>query len=524
MATFVVDTDGGGSYATMASAESALPATFTSNNTITCTGATDDTSDPFINGSAISPYRLFIEAASTDRHDMTWDDGKYILKMSSSGSFYIREAFVTVDGLQIDGSASSDLVLKFNDSTSATDSLIFRNSIVKGGTNTFIIIDFDSRPLKFINNVFVITDSGQYVGSNSAHIFNNCVVYGDEIDRGFRNAVCTNCIVSYTTSSTFDAFYDCTGTNNISSDSSAPGYSSTGAINIAASAIFEDAPNDDFRIISTSPTLNAGATLSYAFDAIGTTRPQGANWDIGAIEFVSGGGTTVLPSTGSQSYSGQQPQILNPVKVQPSAGLQAYTGQQPTVITGSQVVVLPGTGSQAYTGIQPSILIPVTASPSTTSQSYTGQQPVIITGDGKVVLPVTGAQSYIGRQPLVLVPKTASPSTGSQAYTGQQPLVLVSTRIEPVTGSQVYSGKQPLVLVPVTAKPNTALQSYTGQQPVIGNGEGTSVQPATGNITYIGLLPIVRTSVIISADRTRIIESELRTRIIPAESRIRLIA
>jgi hypothetical protein len=522
MATYDVDTDGGGSYATMASAESALPSTFNSNNTITCTGATDDTSDVFVNGFTVSPYRLFIEAASTDRHDMTWDSSKYILKTSSSNNLYIREAFVTVDGLQIDGSLSSDFVLQFNDSGTTADSVIFKNAIVKCGSQT-AIQDFDNRPIHFINTVFVL--STNYVGGRPAHIFDNCVAYGDEIDRGFRNAVCKNCIVAYTTSSTNDAFNNCTGTNNISSDASAPGYSSTGAVNVAPSSIFEDAPNDDFRIISTSPTLNAGATLSYAFDAIGTARPQGANWDIGAIEFISGGGgTTVLPATGSQSYTGQQPQILNPVKVQPSAGAQAYSGQQPTVITGSQIVVLPGTGSQAYAGIQPSILIPVTVNPSTTSQSYSGQQPVIITGDGKVILPNTGAQSYTGRQPLVLVPKTASPSTGSQAYTGQLPLVLVSTRIQPVTGSQVYSGKQPLVLVPVTANPNTALQSYTGQQPVIGNGEGTAVQPATGNVTYLGLLPIVRTSVIISADRTRIIESELRTRIIPAESRIRLIA
>lgn len=56
-------------------------------------------------------------------------------------------------------------------------------------------------------------------------------------------------------------------------------------------------------LTSSSPCINAGATIgsTYESDFIGTSRPQGAAWDIGAYEYILGG---TAPSVTSSLTSG----------------------------------------------------------------------------------------------------------------------------------------------------------------------------------------------------------------------------
>jgi len=54
---------------------------------------------------------------------------------------------------------------------------------------------------------------------------------------------------------------------------------------------------NDFHLQSNSPAINAGVSISSVTDDYdGVTRPQACCWDIGAYEYVSGGGDTTSPS------------------------------------------------------------------------------------------------------------------------------------------------------------------------------------------------------------------------------------
>ena len=80
-----------------------------------------------------------------------------------------------------------------------------------------------------------------------------------------------------------------TSNNNLSSDATADDYGGTGhLINKSAGSQFVNT-STDFTLLSTADALNAGKTEStFTWDAIhvsGTVwRPQGATWDMGALE------------------------------------------------------------------------------------------------------------------------------------------------------------------------------------------------------------------------------------------------
>jgi len=73
-----------------------------------------------------------------------------------------------------------------------------------------------------------------------------------------------------------------------------PGTTGTNAITVSDPKMADPA-NANFILLSSSPLIDAGINVGITNDYIGTSRPQGAGFDIGAYEYPSGGGGDITP-------------------------------------------------------------------------------------------------------------------------------------------------------------------------------------------------------------------------------------
>jgi parallel beta-helix repeat protein len=138
---------------------------------------------------------------------------------------------------------------------------------------------------------------GITVNSGNGTIVRNNVVYGNEINGIEIGYTCTNCKAYNNTT------YNNPGMNIRSSDGGSgieirnniaypKGiYSGTGTVssnNLTTNPNFVNAAGNDFHLLSSSPAINTGMTLSaVTTDFDGNPRPQGSGYDIGAFEYGS---------------------------------------------------------------------------------------------------------------------------------------------------------------------------------------------------------------------------------------------
>ena len=135
--------------------------------------------------------------------------------------------------------------------------------------------------------------------SNSANhqVYNN-IIYNHARGDGIRVVTCTNCAVYnntvYNNGYGISVSYQANGTiikNNIFYGNLQAvinnGVGTSLSNNLTTDPKFVSLGNYDFRLQSTSPAIDAGASITeVATDIIGTPRPQRATYDIGAFEFL----------------------------------------------------------------------------------------------------------------------------------------------------------------------------------------------------------------------------------------------
>ena len=168
-------------------------------------------------------------------------------------------------------------------------------------------------------------------------------------------------------SGTPSRLYDCTGgtySNNCASAAASSANTGTdGGGNLTLTdPLFANAATGDFTITTASPCYNAGAVaVVVTTDFVGTARPQGLSYDIGALEVIA---TTTVSSITVMSSTSIR---LN---------LAASVGSDATWATSSRFTVTSGTGaavtvSSAAASGNPGSSITLTTSEHTNGATYT---------------------------------------------------------------------------------------------------------------------------------------------------------
>lgn len=256
-----------------------------------------------------------IEPVGEARHTGQWTSTAFRFETLSTGSQYIniQEAFVRWHGLQIHmnpygfsfpqtalgfGGAGGggnveihDPIIRYTGNASNDGNhigisftgigdvrifnpLIYGIDATGGGTTRRGISSGTTIGTKEVYNATIHGCLDGFYQSNSVTpILRNCVGYGNVTD--------------------FTGSWHATSSHNASEDGTHPG---ANGLTLVADP-FEDSTNDDYRPAAGSVLIDAGVDLSVDFstDIVGTTRPQGSAWDIGAFELASGGGGTVAP-------------------------------------------------------------------------------------------------------------------------------------------------------------------------------------------------------------------------------------
>jgi len=302
-------------------------------------GATADTTDPDMSGiiapNATHDFKMVVDP--TDRHDGKWNTGKYRLV---NGGYYgviaARLQFLTVDGFQLESNT--------NDNDAKGTGVVIRPE-AEGGTIKVLNclyrktgtstnsgnrgIDFNlsestgGTKLIAVNNIIYgpTNGSGIYCStsvSDTCIVYNNTVVNagGSGIELLFYGSNDTiyvkNNLIQYSTNpdyyseSTATSF---TSANNVTEDTSSP----DGGTYQSKSATFVNSASKDFHLASGDTAakdvgvdLSADGQFSFTTDIDNDTRT--GTWDVGADEFISGGGGSVVPAiVGAKRVQGRFP-------------------------------------------------------------------------------------------------------------------------------------------------------------------------------------------------------------------------
>lgn len=353
----------GGDYTTLTSWEAALPATLTEPEIVECDDF-DLTDTLAISGVTTSAANyLEVRSASGARHDgrsRTVSGTGFRLKRTTAAgtTLAISANHVRITGIEIEAQSTSSAIQMTGSFASGANDVRIENCVihdVNTGSGYTINASVANLNLTLRNNVIYGYQRTWDTRNAASALSENNTCWRHAAQLGLvsdSELVCKNTYSGHTGAASEDFWTGSTppsGNNNASSDTSQATDYTAGVSSVAGSAVFVSvtAGAEDFTLKSgTNALVEAGATLgTVATDIIGTSRPQGSAYDIGAFERIVASGTTVDCTPAIASATGITAQIIQATVLDCTPGVAGAPGVQAQIIEGVVIFCTPGNAS-----------------------------------------------------------------------------------------------------------------------------------------------------------------------------------
>jgi len=323
--TFTVNQWGTGNYTTLASAESGLQGVLISTCYIVITGSwtVADGVTTFAGWTTFSTAPVIVQTTGLSRHSGIWNENAYKIRsnLPYGIGFIVNIKHIYIDGLQIDlqdGDPSAndcgiyELYNGSNDQYRNFSNNYIRYSgstTVNYNNRTGMALDYGKRGIyKIWNNILQDFYTGMlvvYCTTGSTYYIYNNTIKASQSDIGMSLSAQYSATQSYlflylknnlVQGTTFQGYVfqtinygiRCTSACNISSDATSPntdyGNLTVSFLNGATNWLLLS--STDTVAIDKARDLSADSGLSFNTDIIGTIRPSGVAWDIGANEYI----------------------------------------------------------------------------------------------------------------------------------------------------------------------------------------------------------------------------------------------
>lgn len=359
--TKTIGTAGGRDYSTLQSWEDAAPANLVTSDQIwrgECYNDSAFTAGVTISGSTSDATRYkeltaaagqsFVDHSDRLTNPLTYNQAKGV---GVSGSFsygrplIVSEANARVSRIQFRNTATSGQALQV-DGTPTT----FKQCIFDAAGSAAALLNGSAATVE--NTLFVLRKNGQTYVVNlfgTSNTIANCTVVvpsnitkaTNAFQRAYTASTTLTNVAAFGVTNVWSNGTGFTAVNCFTDASSPPSGWTNVAYDTSTGSGFEGTVNasGDWRIKSTSALKEAGtSTGAPGVDIVGTTRPQGSLYDVGAWEHSSAGSSPTL--TTSLSVAIQQAQAL-------TAGLSAAVQLTPTASSSANLAVQAARTAQA---------------------------------------------------------------------------------------------------------------------------------------------------------------------------------
>jgi hypothetical protein len=468
----------GGDYTGLSAWEAALPATTSAVEGAECYDF--DLSDNFaVSGVTTSAANyLHIYTPASERHDgrsrTVSGSGFRIKDTTGAGTFRLgTTGHVRLDGLEIEQTGANSAMLLMNGLDAGNDIRV-ENCIIhdaQTGTAYTILAIASGLNLAFRNNIVYGNCRSWDTRGAASVLCENSTFWRHQAQLGLVSDAELTCKNTYSghTGGAADDFWSGgspSGNNNASSDTSATARFTSSVNSVAGSAVFVSvtAGAEDFALAAGANALvDAGATLaSVTTDAKGTARPQGAAYDIGALERAAAGGgaaTDVNCAIGALAASGLAASIALTTAIDATVGGVEATGLSASVSIGTVVDAV--AGYAAAQGLSASVSISTVVACGTGALSATGLAAAL--DNGTSVSAGIGAAAIAGLPATILTQTTIECSTGALDARGLVAQVGIATEIDCQPGGLMIAGLPAGVAISVTIQASVGSLVLTGQ-------------------------------------------------------------